>query len=79
VISTYLCGAECEESGVGLQLEVSEVLHYQRVRVLRGRLRVCVKQERGGNNENGITTLALCVASMNADTTQQYRLAASCV
>jgi hypothetical protein len=67
---TYLCGAQCEEPGVGLQLEVPEVLHHQRVRVLSRRLRVCVKQERGGNNENGITTLALCVASMNADTTQ---------
>jgi hypothetical protein len=51
VASAYLCGAQCEEPGIGLQLEVAEVLHHQRVRVLRGRLRVCVSTKKGVNNE----------------------------
>jgi hypothetical protein len=76
VVTTYLCGAECEQAGIGLQLEVTEVLHHQCVRVLGGRVRVCVKQEGAGVMKKGSS---LCVASMNADTTQQYRLAASCV
>jgi hypothetical protein len=53
VVSTYLCGAECEESGIGLQLEVTEVLHHQRVRVLSRRLRICVKQEGPGIMKKG--------------------------